>query len=138
VFSLNAATLVIFLTVKDTKPTGSWVMPLLVGTTIASALIWLVIEKLKRDGERRVPQTDQAERPRNAEMNHLLRRIFYEHKGRQSVLEEATDAPQPRVGIRNHPGARSTSRGSHFGSALDVGIENLPGGQSHDEDSTFQ
>jgi hypothetical protein len=53
------------------------------------------------------------------------------------------DRPVERIGIRNHPGAKSTSRRSRFGSGLDVGIENMPGdenrrgGESEDEDSTF-
>lgn len=48
-----------------------------------------------------------------------------------------------RVGIRNHPGAKSTSRRSHFGPGVDAGIENMPGnrdqpgGESEDKDSTF-
>jgi len=44
-------------------------------------------------------------------------------------------------GVRNHPGARSTHVRSHF---KGVGIENMPsnaekrGGESYDQDSTFE
>jgi hypothetical protein len=51
-FGLSAATLVVFLTVKGTKPTGSLVLPVLSGVLVGSALIWLVTEKLKRDAAR--------------------------------------------------------------------------------------
>ena len=48
VFGLSAATLIVFWTVKDTKPSGSAVVPILVGALVASALIWVVAEFLKR------------------------------------------------------------------------------------------
>lgn len=58
--------------------------------------------------------------------------------------DAAPEATRRRVGIRNHPGARSTSRRARFGSGLDSAIENMPGsedqpgGESHDEDSAFE
>jgi hypothetical protein len=87
VFSLSAGALILFSAVKNTKPSGSAVVPILIGALGASALIWLLAEVLKR----REHQTDnqQAERPRNAKMDYLLRRLFYEHKGRKAILDEA-------------------------------------------------
>jgi hypothetical protein len=88
VFSLSAGALILFLAVKDTKPSGSAVVPILVGALGASVLIWLMAEVMKR----RAHQTDDQPRNpeiRNPEMNYLLRRLFYEHKGRKTILDEA-------------------------------------------------
>ncbi|MFI4990252.1 MAG: hypothetical protein ACHQHO_04985 [Solirubrobacterales bacterium] len=53
VFGLTLATLIVFWTVKDTKPSGSAVLPILYGVLGASALIWLIAEALRRGDLRR-------------------------------------------------------------------------------------
>lgn len=52
-FSLSATGLIVFATVKEAKPAGSTVMPVLWGALVASALIWVLAEALKWLDERR-------------------------------------------------------------------------------------
>jgi hypothetical protein len=70
VFGLTAATLAVFWTVKDTKPSGDAVLPILYAVLGASALIWLVAEILKVRADRR------AGRSGHDEMNRLMRGQF--------------------------------------------------------------
>jgi hypothetical protein len=51
VFGLSAAALTLFWAVKDTRPSGSAVLPILYGALGASALIWLVAEVWKRGAQ---------------------------------------------------------------------------------------
>ncbi|MFZ2112930.1 MAG: hypothetical protein WAU77_04270 [Solirubrobacteraceae bacterium] len=118
VFGLSAATLLLFSTVKDTKPSGSAVVPILVGALGASTLIWILAEVLKR----RAHQTDNqsSERPHDAEMNHLLRRLFYEHKGQKAILDEAvaqggTSGEPPLGGGRGGAGGSGSIGGGAGG-----------------------
>lgn len=60
VFGLTLAALILFWTVKDTKPSGSAVLPILYGVLIGSALIWLIAEALKRRAERRESSEELA------------------------------------------------------------------------------
>ena len=65
-FGLSAATLILFWAVKDTKPSGSAVLPILYGALGASALIWLIAEVWKRRAEaerRRRRGSSEAENP---------------------------------------------------------------------------
>jgi hypothetical protein len=55
VFGLSLAALLVFWTVKNTKPAGSAVFPVLYGILGASALIWLVAEFLRRGPLRAKP-----------------------------------------------------------------------------------
>jgi hypothetical protein len=257
VFGLSATALIVFWTVKDTKPSGSAVFPVLYGALAASALIWLLVALLRRRESRShldfhiegvlIGETDyeallqptikvsntgiggvvvhgwQAKLELSGQA-HDLRHVFGQGRLRgsvdlpflnrigplepgqtygllqfavpglrQALILDVLDSPggpvkllleargqgrrkwhaeadlsalaaqklastpvsedggeitplggDKRVGIRNHPGAKSRSRRDRFASTLDIGIENMPGdgeqpgGESDDEDSTFE
>jgi hypothetical protein len=52
VLGLTLTTLIVFWTVKGTKPSGSAVLPALYGTLVASALIWLLTALLRQRASR--------------------------------------------------------------------------------------
>jgi hypothetical protein len=71
VFGLSVGALIVFWTVKGTKPAGSAVLPILYGAAIASAVIWLLAIGLGRwkargagaqtgSGGERGPTVDQS------------------------------------------------------------------------------
>ncbi len=62
VFGLTLGTLIVFWAVKETKPSGSAVLPILYGVLGACALIWLLAEILRRRERRREPPVPDAHR----------------------------------------------------------------------------
>jgi hypothetical protein len=77
VFVLTAGALVVFEAVKDTKPSGDAVLPVLWGACGASAVIWLVAEGVQLRAER-AKATSGSDA-----MNRLIRRQFRNMKRRR-------------------------------------------------------
>jgi hypothetical protein len=76
-FLLTVAALVVFWTVKGTKPSGDAVLPILYAVLVVSALTWLATEVVRLRRER------SRQRTGNAEMNRLIRRQYRRFKRRR-------------------------------------------------------
>jgi hypothetical protein len=112
-FGLIAATLIVFWTVKDTKPSGAAVLPILYAVLGVSALIWVVTEVLNVRADRR------SRRSGNDEMNSLMRRQFRNLKRQRRLRrllgrsapderpappsEDADDGGQPLAAVEHEP-----------------------------------
>ncbi len=91
-FVLTAATLIVFWTIKGTKPSGAAVLPILYSILGVSALIWVVAEGLNLRADRR------SRRSGNDEMNSLMRRQFRSLKRQRRLrrlLGHAAPEEQP-------------------------------------------
>ena len=120
-FLLTAAALIVFWTVKDTKPSGAAVLPILYAVLGASGVIWGAAEWLRLRGEHR------SRRSGNDEMNRLIRRQWRRLKrerllrrllGRPAPEErpasEERPSPAPPVPpLRDHPGEQLRSAVDH-------------------------
>jgi hypothetical protein len=83
-FVLTAAALVVFWTVKGTRPSGHVVLPVLYTALGVSALMWVVAEALRMRRER------SSRRTGNEQMNHLLRREFRKLKPKRRLRRSAS------------------------------------------------
>ena len=114
VFVLILSALLVFWTVKDTKPSGSAVFPVLYGALVASAVTWLGTELLRR----------WAAPSGNARMNRLMRHQWRTIKWRRGVrrllrrpapkeehLMRTTEPPPMKENERSSPAKPSPRAG---------------------------
>ena len=93
-FSLSAAVLVLFSTVKDSQPSGSAVVPILVGALGTSALIWTLAEVLKRRSRH-----DDADEPKGREPA-----AFLTSHGGKTIVEGGSIEGYDSVSRTSHHG----------------------------------
>jgi hypothetical protein len=101
-FLLTATALVVFWTVKNTKPSGDAVLPILYGVLGASALAWLVAEGVRLRHERSTRRTGDDDmnrlirrQYRGLKRGRLLRRLRHEPVPKEQRLMETTEPPPP-------------------------------------------
>jgi hypothetical protein len=101
-FLLTLAALAVFWTVKDTRPSGSAVLPILYAVLAVSAVTWLATERtrLRQDKARQRSGKDEMNRLIRRQCRSLQRRPFFQRLLRKPVGREQrlmeTNPPPPQ------------------------------------------